>query len=162
MARPRRLIIQCEHASEPVQQLGEDESYRLQITPQAGAYCRHRIRWACCAGWKHFGSLLFHAARFGSAGRRHSRPSAIPVARVASGRLAALDAHRSGEAQSRRHGGGEAKRLPLASVGRPGLSRGEQAFSEAAAARIRWALLHAGAGSRGDRVREGSRDSRSA
>jgi len=31
------LIIQCEHASEPVQQLGEDESYHLEITP-AQAY----------------------------------------------------------------------------------------------------------------------------
>ncbi len=28
------LIIQCEHASEPVQRLGEDESYHLEITPQ--------------------------------------------------------------------------------------------------------------------------------
>src|ERR1700691_6016968 len=27
------LVIQCEHASDPVQQLGEDESYRLEITP---------------------------------------------------------------------------------------------------------------------------------
>jgi len=26
------LIIQCEHASQPIQQLGEDESYRLEIT----------------------------------------------------------------------------------------------------------------------------------
>src|ERR1700722_2054388 len=29
---PATLIIQCEHASAPVQQLGEDESYRLEIT----------------------------------------------------------------------------------------------------------------------------------
>lgn len=28
------LVIQCDHASEPVQKLGEDESYRLTITPQ--------------------------------------------------------------------------------------------------------------------------------
>jgi hexosaminidase len=28
------LIVQCDHASAPVQQLGEDESYRLEITPQ--------------------------------------------------------------------------------------------------------------------------------
>lgn len=28
------LIIQCDHASKPVQELGEDESYHLQITPQ--------------------------------------------------------------------------------------------------------------------------------
>jgi len=28
------LIVQCEHASQPVQQRGEDESYRLAITPQ--------------------------------------------------------------------------------------------------------------------------------
>jgi hexosaminidase len=28
------LIIQCDHASAPVQQLGEDESYRLEITPR--------------------------------------------------------------------------------------------------------------------------------
>lgn len=27
------VIIQCEHASEPIQQLGEDESYHLEITP---------------------------------------------------------------------------------------------------------------------------------
>jgi hexosaminidase len=27
------LVIQCDHASEPVQQLGEDESYHLEITP---------------------------------------------------------------------------------------------------------------------------------
>src|SRR5580704_1782315 len=26
------LVIHCEHASEPMQQLGEDESYRLEIT----------------------------------------------------------------------------------------------------------------------------------
>ena len=31
---PATLIIQCEHASEPVQRLGEDESYHLEITPQ--------------------------------------------------------------------------------------------------------------------------------
>jgi hexosaminidase len=31
---PAALIIQCDRASEPVQQLGEDESYRLQVTPQ--------------------------------------------------------------------------------------------------------------------------------
>jgi hexosaminidase len=31
---PATLIIQCEHASQPVQQLGEDESYHLEITPQ--------------------------------------------------------------------------------------------------------------------------------
>jgi hexosaminidase len=31
---PAALIIRCEHASEPVQQLAEDESYHLQITPQ--------------------------------------------------------------------------------------------------------------------------------
>jgi hexosaminidase len=29
-----RFIIHTEHASEPVQQLGEDESYRLQVTPE--------------------------------------------------------------------------------------------------------------------------------
>jgi hexosaminidase len=28
------LLIRCDHASAPVQQLGEDESYRLEITPQ--------------------------------------------------------------------------------------------------------------------------------
>ena len=28
------LVIQCDHASAPVQELGEDESYHLQITPQ--------------------------------------------------------------------------------------------------------------------------------
>src|ERR1700678_263083 len=28
------LVIECAHASEPVQQLGEDESYQLEITPQ--------------------------------------------------------------------------------------------------------------------------------
>jgi hexosaminidase len=28
------LIVQCEHASQAVQQLGEDESYHLEITPQ--------------------------------------------------------------------------------------------------------------------------------
>jgi hexosaminidase len=28
-----RLVIQCDHASAPVQQLGEDESYHLEITP---------------------------------------------------------------------------------------------------------------------------------
>ena len=28
------LIVRCEHASEPVQQLGEDESYHLEIRPQ--------------------------------------------------------------------------------------------------------------------------------
>src|SRR5580704_2326746 len=27
------LVVQCEHASEAVQQLGEDESYRLAVTP---------------------------------------------------------------------------------------------------------------------------------
>jgi len=31
---PAPLVIQCGHASEPVQQLGEDESYHLEITPQ--------------------------------------------------------------------------------------------------------------------------------
>src|SRR5580692_8873372 len=31
---PATLIIQCEHASAPVQQLGEDESYRLEVTPK--------------------------------------------------------------------------------------------------------------------------------
>lgn len=31
------LIIQCEHASEPIQQLGEDESYHLEITPRQAA-----------------------------------------------------------------------------------------------------------------------------
>ena len=31
------LIIQCEHASEPIQQLGEDESYHLEITPKQAA-----------------------------------------------------------------------------------------------------------------------------
>jgi hexosaminidase len=31
---PATLIIQCDHASEPIQQLGEDESYHLIITPQ--------------------------------------------------------------------------------------------------------------------------------
>ena len=28
------LVIQCDHASAPVQELGEDESYRLKIAPQ--------------------------------------------------------------------------------------------------------------------------------
>jgi hexosaminidase len=31
---PATLIIQCDHASAPVQQLGEDESYHLEITPR--------------------------------------------------------------------------------------------------------------------------------
>ncbi len=31
---PAALIIQCDRASEPVQQLAEDESYRLQVTSQ--------------------------------------------------------------------------------------------------------------------------------
>lgn len=31
---PAALVIQCDHASAPVQQLGEDESYRLKITQQ--------------------------------------------------------------------------------------------------------------------------------
>src|ERR1700723_961240 len=35
-ASPATLIIQCDHASAPVQQLGEDESYRLEITPRQG------------------------------------------------------------------------------------------------------------------------------
>jgi hexosaminidase len=30
---PANLVIQCDHASEAVQQLGEDESYQLEITP---------------------------------------------------------------------------------------------------------------------------------
>jgi hexosaminidase len=33
-ANQPRFIIHTEHASEPVQQLGEDESYRLQVTPE--------------------------------------------------------------------------------------------------------------------------------
>jgi len=28
------LVVECDHASQPVQQFGEDESYRLEITPQ--------------------------------------------------------------------------------------------------------------------------------
>src|ERR1700689_518123 len=28
------LLIHCDHASEPIQQLSEDESYHLQITPR--------------------------------------------------------------------------------------------------------------------------------
>jgi len=31
---PATLMIQCDHASKPVQELGEDESYHLQITPE--------------------------------------------------------------------------------------------------------------------------------
>jgi hexosaminidase len=31
---PAMLIIRCDHASEPTQQLAEDESYHLQITPE--------------------------------------------------------------------------------------------------------------------------------
>jgi hexosaminidase len=31
---PATLIIQCDHASKPVQEFGEDESYHLEITPQ--------------------------------------------------------------------------------------------------------------------------------
>jgi hexosaminidase len=29
---PATLVVECEHASEPVQRLGEDESYHLEIT----------------------------------------------------------------------------------------------------------------------------------
>jgi hexosaminidase len=31
---PATLVVECEHASEPVQRLGEDESYHLEITQQ--------------------------------------------------------------------------------------------------------------------------------
>jgi hexosaminidase len=31
---PATLVIECDHASAPVQELGEDESYHLEITPQ--------------------------------------------------------------------------------------------------------------------------------
>ena len=33
VASQANLIIQCDHASAPVQELGEDESYRLEVTP---------------------------------------------------------------------------------------------------------------------------------
>ena len=38
--RRATLIVRCDHASEPVQQLGEDESYRLEITPQQALLVR--------------------------------------------------------------------------------------------------------------------------
>ena len=95
-----------------------------------------RIRWACCAAWKHFDSSLFPRPRLGSASRRHPRPSPLPLARPASGCLAALDAHRGGQAQSRRHGRGEAQRLPLALLRRPGFSRREQTSSRSCSSSV--------------------------
>ena len=156
------LVVQCDHASHPVQQLGEDESYHLEITQQQAALIGAESAGRAARPGNISTVDCLHGAGSRSTGGRHSRPSAFPLARTASGCLAALDAHRSGQAQSRRHGRGEAERLPLASIGRPGLSRREQAFSEIAAARFRWALLHAGPNSRRDRIRARSRHSRGA
>ena len=55
---PGSLIIQCDHASERVQQLGEDESYQLADHAAAGSSFPPRIRWAFCVASKHFDSSL--------------------------------------------------------------------------------------------------------
>ena len=95
---PATLVVQCEHASEAVEQLGEDESYRLEATPlQARLSAPNPL--GVLHGLETFRQLIGSwCERPRSAGSQYPRPAAVSVARLASGRVTTLDADRSGQA----------------------------------------------------------------
>src|ERR1041384_7170567 len=90
----------------------------------------------------------------------HRGPAPLRLARAPDRRRTPLRAAPGHQAAARRDGRGQAQRLPLASLGRPGLPGGEPALSAAAGQGLRQPLLQP-AGHQGDRgLRARPRDPR--
>ena len=116
--------------------LGDDESYTLDVSATQA-----RLKSATVTGAMRGLQTLLQLARpdaqgFAIAGVHIEDSPALPLARPAHRRDQPLHAGRGHQAQSRRDGGREAQRLPLAPHRRPGLPRREQGLPEAPPARL--------------------------
>ena len=153
-ARHTVLTIECREAGPAYPALGEDESVRFGRHFPGRAPRRPHCDWSAPRP----GDVYpIDRAGISSSGGPYRRSSSLSLARFDAGCLAPLDADRSRKTQSRWPGGSEAQRLPLAPVGRPGLPRGEPAFSQTARTRVGRELLYAGRNSPGGGLRSRSR-----
>ena len=154
------LWIECRAAGAQYPALGEDESYRMDVSAEDARISAATVSGALrgmetFAQWIDLGRDGFQAREVHIDDARE-----VSLARIDAGCLAALDADRRGATKSGCHGGREAERFSLAPFRRSGISRGEPALSALAGARLGRSFLYAGRDTARDRVCAGSRDSR--
>ena len=125
------LVIQCDGGTKEVQQLGEDESYRLEVTT-TGARLSAPTTLGVMRGLQTFLQLVqttgdgfaVPAISIDDSPRFPWRGLMIDVGPP-------LYPARRAEAEPRRHGSGKAQRVSLASFGQPGLPCRKQEVSQA-------------------------------
>ena len=138
------LLIRAANGTKDVQELGEDESYRLEIGA-SGARLNAPTTLGVMRGLQTFLQLVQTTNEgFAVSGGVHRGQSALPLARIDDRRGPPLHSARRSQAQPGWHGCGKAECPALASFGESGLPGGEQEISQAAGNGIGWALLHAG------------------
>ena len=154
------LVIQAAGGTKAVQELGEDESYRLEIA-SSGARLSAPTTLGVMRGLQTFLQLVrTTSAWLCRAGGFDRRQPALSLARIDDRRGPPLYPARRSEAQSGRHGRGETERVSLASLGKPGLPDREQEISQAAGHGFGRPVLHPGTSPRTDRVCARARHSR--
>jgi len=76
------LLIHADHGREPVEKLGEDESYELAIT-DSGAKLTAPTPWASAWTPNFLPTCRNHSGRLRGAGCHHKRPAPVRLARLA-------------------------------------------------------------------------------
>ncbi len=150
-ARPV-LVIHTDHAGKEIQELGEDESYVLEVSATGAKLSAANAAWhiAWPANFSPIGGCL--ARGLCRSRRHHQRQAAFSLARADDRFRAPFRSARCAAKKYRRPGSGEDERFPLASFRKSRLSRREQEISEAAGNGLRRAVLHARRNPRPDRV----------
>ena len=147
------LMIHTDHASKEIQELGEDESYVLEVSA-TGAKLNAPTPLGTMHGLQTFLQLVdVSPDGFAAPAVTIKDQPRFPWRGLMIDSRASFHAARRAQAQPRRHGSREDERLPLAPLRKPGLPRREQEISEAARAGLRRPVLHAGRNSRPDRLR---------
>jgi len=136
------LVIHADHASKPIQELGEDESYTLDVTTNRAKLAAPNPLGVLRGLGDASTTRGNHASCIFGARGSHRRPTAISLARVDDRCEPPFHPIRGAAAQRRRHGSGEIKRSALASVRRPRIPSREQEISKAARDGLRQSLLH--------------------
>ena len=122
-AAQAKLVVHSERESKAVQELGEDESYSLEISP-AGAKLDAATPLGIMRGLADIPAIgANYFRRLRRAGNCDSRQTAFSLAWIDDRREPPLHSARCPEAQSGRHGSGEAERISLASLRQSGLPR---------------------------------------
>ena len=153
------LIVYCDHASAPVQSVGEDESYRLTVTA-VGARLDAPNPLGVLRGMETFLQLVdLDSTGFGVPAvtiEDHPRyPWRGLMLDVARHWFPVADVKRT----LRRHGRREVERLSLAPIRKSRLPHRKQGVSEAAGDGLRRRILYAGSSARRDRIRPRARHS---